>query len=81
MLLCAGHTIASFLSEMKLISPPTYRRGTIVLRPVRSSVRPFVWIFLRGHPLKLSEILHEVVTSDRLKSDILRFLKKISLGP
>ena len=43
------------------------------------AVCPFVRIFLRGHPLKLSEILHEVVTSDRLKSDILRFCKKISL--
>ena len=55
----------SFVSDadyiLTVFSPLTYRRGTIVSRPVR----PFVRIFLQGHPLKLSEILHEVVTSDR----------------
>ena len=77
------HIIVSYLKDSlynrkTFISPPTYRRGTIVLRPVRSFVR----IFLRGHSLKLSEILHEVVTLDRLKSAILRFFKKKSrYGP
>ena len=60
-----------------LVPRLTYQRGTNVLRPVRSSVR----VFLRDRPLKLSEILYEVVTLDRLKSDIVQFLKKISLGP
>ena len=60
-----------------IFSPPTFRKseGDYCFEAC-PFVCSFVRIFLRDHPLKLSEILHEVVTSDRLKSDILRFLKK-----
>ena len=44
-------------------------------------VRSFVRIFLRDRPFNFSEILHEVVTSVRLESDILRFLKKNLVSP
>ena len=64
--------------SVAFFGPPTFRKseGDLCFEAC-PSVCPFVRIFLRDHPLKLSEILHEVVTSDRLKSDILRFLIKI----
>ena len=57
----------------QFFGPPTFRKleGDLCFEAC-----PFVRGFLRDYPLKLSEILHEVVTSARLKSDILRFLKK-----
>ena len=52
------------------------------VRPsVRSFVRPFGTTFLSNHPLDFSEILHEVVTTHHLKSDIPGFLKKNLVGP
>ena len=64
---------------------PDYSERTYVLRHVRPSVRSLVHLFVRIylgiHSLKFSEILHEVVFSSRLKSDILRFLIKIFCAP
>ena len=59
---------------------PNILRGTIVLGPVRLFVRPFVLpAYLSNHLLDFSEILHEVVLSERKKTDIFGFSIKIHI--
>ena len=57
---------------------PDILRGTTVFGPVRVSVPP---AYLSNRPLDFSEILHEVVLSERKMTDILGFLIKILVCP
>ena len=65
---------SSFINNRLVVSSLTYRRGGYCCNAC-----PTVRIFLRGHPLKLSESLHSVVTLHRLKVTFSDFWEKISL--
>ena len=65
-----------------IFGPPTLGGfGTLEITLVRPCVCASASTFLSNHPLDFSEILHEVATTYRLKSNIPGFLKKNLVGP